>query len=115
MNPANRLLGAVFGVSLNYISIDVDDLLHSASLPRGYAKAKNAAEIRQLAAAQEKLLKLRRELAERSSPHNLYRTTSGEVEARNVQFRAPRDAKARMTPPDWTEDVPRSKQHVIRR
>ncbi len=46
----------------------------------------------------------------------LYRAVSGEVEARNVQTRLKMTAaERRATPPEDTEDIPRSQQTIIRR
>jgi hypothetical protein len=86
----------------------------TSALAKNGGYNKNAPEIRKLAAAQEKLLQLRSKFVDESNPYNLYKTTSGEVEARNVQHREAWDAQRRKdVPPEFSQDVPYSKQHVV--
>jgi hypothetical protein len=50
------------------------------------------------------------------SPYDQYKALAGETEARNVQTRESWDAQKRSdVPPEFSEDVPRSKQKVIYR
>jgi hypothetical protein len=87
-----------------------------SAISRAGGYERNQAELRALGQAQEKLLRLRQDLSQRNSPHDMYRKTSGEVEARNVQHRESWGPQKRKdVPPEFSEDVPRSKQHVIMR
>jgi hypothetical protein len=49
------------------------------------------------------------------APSDMYERTSGEVEARNVQFRFGWDPADRLIPPSMSEDVPRDKHVFIDR
>jgi hypothetical protein len=85
-----------------------------SALSRAGGYAKNQTELKALSEAWERLYQYKRQLAEGSDPYNMYRSTSGEVEARNVQHRETWGAQKRKdVPPDFSQDVPYSKQHVI--
>jgi hypothetical protein len=82
---------------------------------KGRASSAEVEEINKLQSIIPKLLQMRDDVIKRGvSPYEQYRRLAGETESRNVQTRESWDAQHRSdVPPEFSEDVPRSRQKVI--